>query len=429
MILRNILGTSGTRILNAISGLVVLWIAANELGAEAWGISGIILLDISLILLIVDLMSSTLVYFTPRHNLKTLMLVAYGWSISVTLLAGLIFLFLSMFPSFYATIVPAGYGMHILILVLLNSVHSFNMGTLLGQGRIVLFNSLFSLQFVLMLLSMASFVYVAGIHDERAFVYALYVSYSLPALIGLLFILKGIQKGDNLRFWTTAKEMLSFGSVMQLSGIVHLLNKRLSFFVIKHISGYGAVGIYNSGTQLTEGLRLIGQSISLVQYSNISNSSDPVFTRRISLQLLKFSVILTTFALLVLIAVPRHLFELLLSKDFGDIRMVIVSLAPGVIALSANTIFSHYFSGTGKPKYNLIAALIGLGITIPLVFILIPAFGLVGAGLSASAAYIVTVVYQWIIFKKLTSSSLHDIWLTRSDIREFYMGIRALLKR
>jgi len=166
-----------------------------------------------------------------------------------------------------------------------------------------------------------------------------------------------------------------------------------------------------------------------VQYSNISNSSDPVFTRRISLQLLKFSVILTTFALLVLIAVPRHLFELLLSKDFGDIRMVIVSLAPGVIALSANTIFSHYFSGTGKPKYNLIAALIGLGITIPLVFILIPAFGLVGAGLSASAAYIITVVYQWIIFKKLTSSSLHDIWLTRSDIREFYMGIRALLKR
>lgn len=428
MLLRTILSTSGTRILNAVSGLIVLWIAANELGKEAWGIAGIILLDISLILLLVDLMSSTLVYFTPRRNPTSLMIVAYAWTMLVTLLTALIFGMLSLFPPLLNSLVPEGYALHILILVVINSLNSIHMGILLGQGKIAAFNSLFSLQFSLMLSAMAFFVYVMGIRNEQAFVFALYVSYSVPALVSLFIINPRLSMSRFVEFRPLLNEMLRFGSIMQLSGVLHLLNKRLSFFFLRAFSGYGAVGIYNSGVQLTEGLRLIGQSISLVQYSRISNSTDDDYSRRISIQLLKFSVLATTLAILVLLAVPRIVFERLLTKDFGDITFVILSLAPGVIALSANTIFSHYFSGMGKPKYNLNAALIGLGITIPLLLILIPLWGLTGAGISASIAYVATVVYQWLVFRKITRTKLHEILLTKTDITAFFQGIKSIVR-
>lgn len=427
MLMRSILSTSGTRILNAIAGLLLLWIAANELGAEAWGISGIILLDISLILLFVDMMSSTLVYFTPRRNPGSLMIVSYFWTLIVTMVAAMIFALLYLFaPTVLNTLVPKAYAGHILMLVIFNSLHSIHMNILLGKGKMAAFNSLFSLQFSLMLAAMAAFVYWAGIRSEKAFVFALYVSYSIPACAGLFIIKPRFNRQQVLGFRALLIEMMRFGSVMQLSGVLHLLNKRISYFFIKAFTGYAAVGIYNSGVQLTEGLRLIGQSISLVQYSRISNSNDTEYARLISIRLLKFSVLTTTLALLVLIAIPRSVFEHILTRDFGDITLVTLSLSPGVIALSANTIFSHYFSGTGKPAYNLTAALIGLGLSIPLLLLFIPLWGLTGAGIGTSLAYMATVVYQWFMFRKMTKTKLREMLPDRNDFRELMKAIRTL---
>jgi Na+-driven multidrug efflux pump len=105
---------------------------------------------------------------------------------------------------------------------------------------------------------------------------------------------------------------------------------------------------------------------------------------------------------------------------------VIISLSPGVIFLAANTIFTHYFSGTGIPKYNLFASLIGLAITIPAVFFFISHWQLAGAGWSASAAYGAAVVYQWFVFKRLTGTHFVEILPNRQDLVYFRQLIRKL---
>ncbi|MCK9452909.1 MAG: polysaccharide biosynthesis C-terminal domain-containing protein [Bacteroidales bacterium] len=135
------------------------------------------------------------------------------------------------------------------------------------------------------------------------------------------------------------------------------------------------------------------------------------------------SIGLTTLALLVLIAIPRELFEWVFSKEFGDIKIVIISLASAVIALAANTIFSHYFSATGQPRYNLFASLTGLAVTIPSLIVLVPRFGLLGAGISASLAYSMVVVYQGWVFHKKTSTAFRDLLITGNDVRLFFMAV------
>lgn len=423
--LRKILSTTGTRVLNAISGIIILWMATNKLGKEAWGISGIILLNISIILLIVEV-GSGLVYFSSRYSLKSLLKISYRWMALVIGGTALLFGILSLFPHLYQIVIPEGYGIHILALSTINAVHGCNMNVLLGNKKITAFNSLFVLQFSLQLLSMAGFIYFVGLKDERAFVYALYVSYLMPALVGWLLIAPFFKSGKSPAAVAKAATILNYGSMTQLSSIAHIINKRLSFYFLKSLTGLGSVGIYNSGVQLTEGLRLIGQSISLVQFSEISNSNDNIASAKLSITLLKFSVGLTTLALLVLIAIPREVFEWIFSKEFGDIKIVILSLAPGVIALAANTIFSHYFSGTGQPRYNLFASLTGLAVTIPSLIILVPRFGLVGAGISASLAYSMAVVYQGWVFHKKTSTGFRDLLISKADIHLFY---KAIFKR
>jgi hypothetical protein len=47
--LKKILGTAGTRILNAVFNLVILLLISNKIGSEGLGTIGLILLDITII--------------------------------------------------------------------------------------------------------------------------------------------------------------------------------------------------------------------------------------------------------------------------------------------------------------------------------------------------------------------------------------------
>ena len=53
--IKKIFGTFGTRLLNALVGFVTLWFGTNFLGREAWGIGATVLVDVSLLLIAVEL--------------------------------------------------------------------------------------------------------------------------------------------------------------------------------------------------------------------------------------------------------------------------------------------------------------------------------------------------------------------------------------
>ncbi len=128
--------------------------------------------------------------------------------------------------------------------------------------------------------------------------------------------------------------MLHFGSMGQFANIVTLINKRFSFWIINKYVGTGQLGVYSASAQLTEGLRIIGQSISIVQFARIANENDLNYAAQITVKLMKFTLFLTISALLILIIIPSDVFAWIFSEDFRGIKPVILSLAIGVIAMS-----------------------------------------------------------------------------------------------
>lgn len=428
--LKKLLGTSGTRMLNALTGFLTLWLATNELGREAWGIAAFVVVDAAFILLISDLMAgSVLIYFAPRKSVRTLLKIAYPSIAIVIFCSFLFFEGLSFFPNVYTKIIPEGYTFEILALALLNALHFVNLNILLGKEKIFQFNMLFLTQFVTQILSMAFFIYVLDIHDAHAFIYSQFIGFVVPVIPGFCmlipFLLKEAQK-DDLR--TTLHEFFKFGLMIQLSSFVSIINRRLSYFVIRKYNDMGSVGVYNSGVQITEGLKLIAQSIAQIQFSSISNSNSKEYAAQLSIKLMKLAVILTTLALSVLALIPQNVFEYVFSREFGDMKLVILTLSPGIICLAANNIFCHYFSGINKPKHNLYASIVGLLVTIPSTLILIPLYGFVGAGISTSLTYFSSVVYQWIVFKKMTSTHFIDLIPNKLDWQILVEASKKLLK-
>ena len=124
--IKKIFGTFGTRLLNAIVGFITLWLGTNFLGKEAWGIGATVLVDVSLLLIAVELLSgSGLIYFTPRKPFATLLKISYTWTFIIMGFFTLMFYLLHTFlPNIYHTFVPEGYGFEILLMVLLYSLHN-----------------------------------------------------------------------------------------------------------------------------------------------------------------------------------------------------------------------------------------------------------------------------------------------------------------
>jgi O-antigen/teichoic acid export membrane protein len=224
-------------------------------------------------------------------------------------------------------------------------------------------------------------------------------------------------------------EILRFGTYVQFANIFQTLNYRLSFKFVDFYIGRGAVGVLSLGMQLAEGMWLISRSIATVQYSRLSNEMNYDYGVRLTLTLAKITWIVTGFAMVLLLLVPKFVFVAIFTARFGDVKLVIASLALGIVTLSVSMIFSGFFPSINKPYHNTISSAIGLLFTVVCGVLLIPRYGIIGAGMSASISYFFLTLYQFIIFSRMTKLRLRDFMLTRSEITLLISEIKKAAHR
>ena len=413
---KKILGTGAARAVNVLTQLATLIMGTKFLGAAEWGKAFIAQTDITFLLIGIELIAgSGLVYFTPRKKLATLMKISYGWIAFVMVIYLLLFNVLYFFPGFYHTIVPEGYAWLVLLMTFVYSLHEFNLNHFLGKEKVATYNWLFLIQILTQVSMMAVLIFVLNIRTAKALLYSQLCGYTLATLIGWILLFPTLKREDREPLKDNIKEMLHYGAFMQLSTLVSTLNKRLSLYLLNTHCDEKSLGVYASGTQVTEGVNIVGQSIGLVEFSALSNTEKKERAAQLTLRFMKVAIVLTFTALLVICLLPERFFEWLFSGEFAGIRTVILLMAPGIVFFSAHTVLANYFSGMGKPKYNLYASLIGLSVTLIAAFILIPALGIKGAAITTTLTYTALFIYQWIVFHKHTGCKLYQLIPDQED--------------
>ena len=413
---KKILGTGAARAVNVLTQLATLIMGTKCLGAAEWGKAFIAQTDITFLLIGIELIAgSGLVYFAPRKKLATLMKISYGWIGVVMLFYVLLFFALHFFPVFFHTIVPEGYAWLVLLMTFVYSLHEFNLNHFLGKEKVSTYNWLFIIQILTQVTMMAVLIFALDIRTAKALLYSQLSGYSLATLIGWILLFPTLKHEGKEPLKDSLKAMLHYGAFMQLSTLVSTLNKRLSLYLLNIHCDERSIGVYASGTQVTEGVNIVSQSIGLVEFSALSNTENKQRVSQLTLRFMKLSVLLTLFAMLVICLLPSAFFAWLFSNEFADIRPVILLMAPGIVFFSAHTVLANYFSGTGKPKYNLYASLIGLSVTMISAYILIPTLGIQGAAITTTLTYTALFVYQWIVFHKQTGSRLLQLIPNKED--------------
>lgn len=413
---KKILGTGMTRVMNLLIGFITVMMGTKILGPTEWGICFTVLTDVTFLLIGIEFLAgSGIVYYTPRKKLSTLMVVSYSWILIVMLFYVLLFWGLSFFPTVSDRVVPKGYEAITLLITFIYSFHSFNLNVLLGKEKVSTYNWIFLLQIFVQVSSMALFIFGFHILDAHAFVYSLLCGYSVALVAGLFQVVPMLNHDGNEPIMPAVKELFRYGYVIQLSTLVSTLNRRMSIYLIRQHCTEASVGVYGTSTQVSEGVKVFGNSISMVQFSRLSNLTDEKKIVSLTIKFMKITVVLTLAALLVIACLPADFFKWLFSEEFGQVKEILLLMSPGLLFLSAQMIFSNYFLGTGIPKYNLYASLTGLAVTIPTTILLVPPLGIAGAAISFSCTYTAIMLYQWFIFKRLTGVKGKDLLLRKED--------------
>jgi O-antigen/teichoic acid export membrane protein len=414
---RKIIGTIGTRVISAFLTLLISVLNARFLGMANVGTISLIILSVTFIQLFNNFIGGgALVYMTPRAGFVKLLILSYVWILGVTILATFFFEFIGTLSK-QLEVIPQGYFMEVLFLALVMSFTSANYMLLLGKEKVRTFNILSLVQIIVLIACLLASVYMFHVRTVMAYYWAILISFLFSYFFSLLPLLKYFKAEPLNGLKLIFRSMMQFGTYAQFGNIFQLLNYRIGYYMVEVWFGRAALGVMSTGFQIAEGLWIISRSLALVQFTRISNAMDFNYSVRLTLTLSKISLVVTSLALLCLLALPESFYRLIyLHREFGQVRIVIACLGVGIVSLSFSMILSHFFSGINKPYHNMISSAIGLVFTVGLGLFIVPRYGILGAAVTASVSYTISTIYQLIVFVRMTHLKVRDFLLTRSEI-------------
>lgn len=407
--IKKVIGTIFTRFLSAVVTLLIVILAANAFGPSGMGDISLVILAITIILVLSNFVGGgALIYLIPRHKLSSVFFLSYVWALVSCVFSSLVL--------GYFGLLPKEFFLETAALSILFALSSVNLNILIAREKINTSNILSLAQIIFQIVSLFILIQIQGKQTIAPYIMALFISWGLIFLAGLVLVLRLIDFGQKEPLIPLLKKTFKFGSYVQFANIIQLLNYRLSYYLLNIFSGKSVLGNYSIGVQLSEGLWIVSKSIATVQYSNIANNNDLNRAKQITLLFFKISLILTLFGTIVLALIPESVYVSLFGAGFISVKKTILLLSPGILAVACYSIFSHYFSGIGKHYFNTLGSLAGFAITAGGGFYLIPRYGLEGAAITASLSYVTTFVFQLVVFLKLSGAKTSDFLVTSSDI-------------
>ena len=188
---------------------------------------------------------------------------------------------------------------------------------------------------------------------------------------------------------TYYKSVVRYGGKAHLSNVITFINYRADIFLVNIFLDPATVGIYALAVQIAEKLWMPSQAASTVLFPKLSSMGDrPVERLKLTNKVFLLVAAITTI-LGSLTAAMLHIFITpIFGKEYLSVFPTLYWLLPGIIFWAGARIQSNCIAAAGKPEWNMHLSLAVLIINLIGNILLIPRYGVVGAALATSIAYI-----------------------------------------
>ena len=183
------------------------------------------------------------------------------------------------------------------------------------------------------------------------------------------------------------REVVTYGMRGQAGGILTLLNLRLDFAILGAMAGPAVLGVYAVASKYAELLRLPGTALTWVSYPRMA-ALPPDEAGRRARRLLVPCIGVIVAAAVPLALLSSSVMTLLYGERFHSAVAPAQVLLVGMLLGGASGVASGYLYGRGRPGLNSVAMGCGVAVTVVLDLVLIPRFGVMGAAVASTAAYL-----------------------------------------
>jgi O-antigen/teichoic acid export membrane protein len=403
--LKNLVYSLITKIAVALVNFAILLVSSRYLGVSSRGEISIFILNMTIIQIINEVYTGySIVHFIPKYNFKKLVGIGLIYSLIFCSLSNAIIVILKKQLVDYEWM-----GYVISFLVILNT---FNCVLILGKENLKTYNLLSFIQPFFLLLGLFIFIFVLKIYTVAAFVYPLFISFSL-AFLGSSFLVLKYFFSSVLVSEFKIKPIIISGIVYQAAGLMFIFSNRYSYYILPNTAD---VGLYSSASSLMESVLIVVNGISPVVLSRIANQSKPSDNVAMTLSLGKASLLLSCLLVAILFFIPSAFFVTVLGAGFSEIKSVMLNYSPAVIMASFFIALSNYFIASGNQKIPMLCYGLGFFSSIILAPILIRKYGVNGAALNADISYLIMSIAMCSSFLIANKLNFKRIISVREDV-------------
>lgn len=225
------------------------------------------------------------------------------------------------------------------------------------------------------------------------------------------------------------KSSLGFGGRAFVALSLTLVLVRADVWMLRPWLGAAAVGQISIASGLAEWLWYVPTIIGNLLFAAVAankgrDSIDKVCraSRLVIAGTLPLAVILLVFG--------SRIIGLLYGPSFAVAGEVFRLLVPGMMAIAVHLVIDSYFAGVGFPPLSIVIAGCALATKLLLNLALVPRFGVYGAALATSVAYVGMLVSKLVWLSRRTGVSIADeTVLRREDVVRAVAGVREWIAK
>lgn len=216
----------------------------------------------------------------------------------------------------------------------------------------------------------------------------------------LAFQLPGLVRTTGLRKpnWRSMRRLVGIGIRYHPGSLALSLILRVDILIAGAIVSVSEVGIYSLAVTLTE-LALLAAAATSQVAMQVQVQGPLRSTAEFTATVARGNALLAATLIAVLVLTGPFAIELVFGRSFAGTTPSVLALAPGIVALSWQRPLGVYITRLDRPLKLSVAMIATLAVNVALNLLLIPAWGVVGAGVASSFVYLALAAWtaRWFL--------------------------------
>lgn len=224
------------------------------------------------------------------------------------------------------------------------------------------------------------------------------------------------------------KRLFTYGLGSYGNDLMGQVSSYIDQILIAGLLSPAELGLYAVAVSLSKMVNVFSTSIIVVLFPKASGlEMDEAI--QITFRAFRISTAAALLASGVLMLIAPFVLSLLYGAEFKAaltvFRLLLLQTAIG----GGTMVLAQAFMALGKPKVVTLLQGLGLGLVVPLLFVLVPKFGLLGAGYAMLASVLLRFAFILINFRFTLKIKIPPLLLTGEDVRWLWRTLNAMMRK